>query len=68
MTSLSTVVTLTGTYTFDHAHSRIGLDARELAKSRVEVTIKAASIDTERDASDANGRANTVPPRKSRFF
>jgi polyisoprenoid-binding protein YceI len=81
MTSASTALTLTGAYTLDPAHSRIGFVARhamvtkvrgsfnefqgrgyfdvdEPAKSYLEVTIKAASIDTRNADRDAHLRSN----------
>ncbi len=81
MTTSTLPATLTGTYTIDPAHSRIGFvarhamvtkvrgsfnefegtgwfDADDPADSRVQLTIKAASIDTRNADRDAHLRTN----------
>src|SRR5687768_17918411 len=81
MTSASTLADLTGTYTIDPAHSRIGFvarhamvtkvrgsfnefegsgyfDADDPANSRLELVIKAASIDTRNADRDGHLRSN----------
>ena len=81
MSTTATARTLTGEYTLDPAHSRIGFvarhamvtkvrgsfndfdgdgyfDAEEPANSKLQVTIKAASIDTRNADRDAHLRSN----------
>jgi polyisoprenoid-binding protein YceI len=81
MTTANLPATLTGTYSLDPVHSRIGFvarhamvtkvrgsfnefdgtgffDAEEPAKSNVQLTIKAASIDTRNADRDAHLRSN----------
>ncbi len=81
MTTASTTLTLTGTYTIDTAHSRIGFVARhamvtkvrgsfkkfagsghfdqeEPARSHLELTVEAASVDTGNADRDRHLRSN----------